>query len=122
MDVIQLLSHQEKDRYMKKKTITLLIISIVVGNIFFAGCVTNNEPAPPKQTNADIAVTLVSDFANDSFIIPYNTLFNDTLKTQTTPEQLQLIWNQIEASYGNFTEIISTRTTIHFFRSNPRPA
>ncbi|VVB61730.1 Uncharacterised protein [uncultured archaeon] len=96
---------------MKKKTITLLIISIVVGNIFFAGCVTNNEPTPPEQTDADIAVALVSDFANDSFIIPYNTLFNDTLKTQTKPEQLQLIWNQIEASYGNFTEIISTRTT-----------
>jgi len=96
---------------MKKKTITLLIISIVVGSIFFAGCVTNNEPAPLEQTDADIALTLVSDFANDSFVIPYNTLFNDTLKTQTTPEQLQLIWNQIGASYGNFTEIISTRTT-----------
>jgi hypothetical protein len=111
MEVFPRLSRQGEDRYMKKKTITLLIISIVVGNIFFAGCVTNNEPAPLEQTDTDIAVTLVSDFANDSFIMPYNTLFNDTLKTQTTPEQLQLIWNQIETSYGNFTEIISTRTT-----------
>ncbi|KYK24688.1 hypothetical protein AYK25_06105 [Thermoplasmatales archaeon SM1-50] len=111
MEIISLLGRQGEDRYMNKKTITLLIINIVVGNIFVTGCITNNEPAPSEQTDADIAVTFVSYFANDSFIIPYNTLFNDTLKTQTTPEQLQLIWNQIEATYGNFTEIISTRTT-----------
>lgn len=96
---------------MKKKIIAFFNIIFVIGSIFFAGCVTNNEPASLEKTHADLAVSLVSNFANDSFIIPYNTLFNDTLKTQTTPEQLKLIWNQIEASYGSFTEIMSTRTT-----------
>ena len=50
-------------------------------------------------------------FINGTFTEAYNTLLSDTVKELTTPEQLELIWNQITTQYGDFINITNIRTT-----------
>ena len=95
---------------MIKKTISILFFCLLCGSILLSGCTTTNKQTK-TSTLEDTAKNLIYLFVNESFNTAYNTLLNDSVKELTTPDQLQLIWNQITETYGNFTKIISTKTT-----------
>jgi esterase/lipase len=98
-----------------KKTTTIIIIAILLINTtLLTGCVStdNQKPQPTEQTIEDIARALQYHFANNTLTqTTFNTLFSEEIKTQTTVQQLELIWTQITTTYGDFQQITTTRTT-----------
>ncbi len=101
-----------------KKILTLLITTTLLINItLLTGCVTTQDqtPEPTEQTIQQIARALQYHFANNTLTQnEFNTLFSNEIKTQVTLQQLLDIWNQIIAAYGDFIQIINTRSAEEF--------
>ena len=98
-----------------KNTITIPIITIILIAIStLSGCITTeDQPTQPiDQTIEEIALTLQYHFINGTLTQEaFNTLFDEVIKSQTTIQQLELIWTQITTNYGDFLRITNTRTT-----------
>jgi dienelactone hydrolase len=98
-----------------KTTIKIFILAlIIIGSSIFTGCITteNQDNTPTEQTIEEIAQALQYHFANNTLTQTiYNTIFSDDIKTLATLLQIQEIWNQIIAAYGEFIQITNTRST-----------
>jgi len=97
---------------MKKATIIQICIIILIITASLTGCISEEKPPVDKeQTETDIALSLMDHFINNTITNAYYTIFTDDIKQQTTVEQLELIWDQITSTYGDFVEITKTKTT-----------
>ena len=97
---------------MKKTALIPLGILSLMITAALTGCISEEKPQKQEeQTEKDLALLLMNYYNNNTIAIAYNTMFSDEIREQTSVEQLEMIWNQIIASYGDFQEIIQTKTT-----------
>jgi pimeloyl-ACP methyl ester carboxylesterase len=78
------------------------------------GCIENNtldNNDTTDETVEDIARGLMHHFVNGTINQVYNKLFTEEIKAEATAKQLDLIWAQITAQYGELLTINRTRTT-----------
>ena len=96
-------------RMIAKKKIIYAVITLVLSSML-CGCI-EEEPQPPVFTEEDIAVQLMQYFVNGTIQDSYTTFFSSEVQNQTSPEQLEMIWDQLLSQYGDFDSIISRRIT-----------
>jgi fermentation-respiration switch protein FrsA (DUF1100 family) len=98
---------------MKHQRTPLLLTIILITTAILSGCITTTEPpiTPQEDTIEEIAQSLQYHFVNGTLTENiFNTLFDDNIKQQSTPQQLELIWTQITTTYGDFIQITNIRT------------
>ena len=97
---------------MKKTALIPLGILFLIITAALTGCISEEKPQKQEEkTETDLALLLMNYYNNNTIAIAYNTMFTDEIREQTSVEQLEMIWNQIIASYGDLQEIIQTKIT-----------
>lgn len=96
---------------MKQKSLTIFLALFCILSLIITGCIEEKSDIAQEQSETDIALILMDHFNSNTITIAYNTLFTIEIQNLTTPAQLELIWGQLLAQYGEFIEIISTKTT-----------
>jgi len=96
---------------MKQKSLTIFLALFSILSLIITGCIEEKSDIAQEQSETDIALILMDHFNSNTITIAYNTLFTIEIQNLTTPAQLELIWGQLLAQYGEFIEIISTKTT-----------
>ncbi|MBU0497075.1 MAG: DUF3887 domain-containing protein [Candidatus Thermoplasmatota archaeon] len=98
---------------MKQKINPILFTLIVITAGILTGCISTDESpiTLTEVTIEEIAESLQYHFVNGTLTDNvFNTLFDDAIKTQTNPKQLEYIWAQITSNYGDFIQITNIKT------------
>jgi len=93
---------------MKNKSGIMLFAIVVLIGAALTGCISEDEP---DELNLEQRAMQAVEFLSDENIAEFYVLCNDEVKSAISVEEIDLIWKNIIATYGEFEEIVNTRAT-----------
>jgi dienelactone hydrolase len=94
---------------MKNKSGIMLFTLVILIGATLTGCISEDEPEELNlEQQAMQAVELLSNENIDDFYV----LCNDEVKNAISVEEINLIWKNTIATYGEFEEIVNTRANV----------
>lgn len=96
---------------MKNKSGIMLFAIVVLIGAALTGCISEDEP---DELNLERQAKQAVELLSDENIAEFYVLCNDEVKSAISVEEIDLIWKNIIATYGEFEEIVNTRATEEF--------
>jgi pimeloyl-ACP methyl ester carboxylesterase len=93
---------------MKNKPGIVLFAIVVLIGVALTGCISEDEP---EELNLEQQAKQAVEFLSDENIAEFYNLCNDEVKSSISVEEIDMIWKNTIATYGEFEEIVSTRAT-----------
>ena len=96
---------------MKNKSVIMLFALVILIGAALTGCISEDEP---EELNLERQATQAVELLSGENIADFYVLCNDEVKSTISVEEIDLIWKNTIATYGEFEEIVNTRATEEF--------
>ncbi|UCF12815.1 MAG: DUF3887 domain-containing protein [Thermoplasmatales archaeon] len=93
---------------MKNKLCIVLFVIVVLIGTALTGCIGEDEP---KELSLEQQAKQAVEFLSDENIAEFYNLSNDEVKSSISVEEIDIIWKNTIATYGEFEEIVGSRAT-----------
>jgi len=96
---------------MKNKSGIMLFAIVVLIGAALTGCISEDES---EELNLERQAMQAVELLSDENIAEFYVLCNDEVKSAISVEEIDMIWKNTIATYGEFEEIVNTRATEEF--------